>query len=43
MFFIQVLGKQRKSATSLLTAYSISSKNLKLHVQVIREQSEELI
>lgn len=43
MLLAQVLGKQRKSATPLLIAYIISSKNLKLHVTVTLEQSEELI
>lgn len=43
MLLVQVLGKQRKSATPLLIAYRISSKNLKLHVQVTFEQSEKFI
>lgn len=43
MLLTQVLGKQRKSTTPLLIGYSISSKNLKLLVQVTLEQSEELI
>lgn len=43
MLLKQVLSKQRKNAKPLIIACIFSSKNLKLHVQVTLEQSEELI